>query len=88
MNLTGIWEKQAEFHEELTVELKKEIRNIIIFYQRRLKSQKGLISFCEFEKREVVVEEDGRKKNKTVGCQVIPPFASVIPRVQNMADLE
>lgn len=57
-----IWEKQAEFHEELTVELKKEIRDIIIFYQRRLKSQKGLISFCEFEKREVVVEEDGRKK--------------------------
>ena len=44
------------------MELKKEIRDIIIFYQRRLKSQKGLISFCEFEKREVVVEEDGRKK--------------------------
>lgn len=57
-----IWEKQAEFHEELTAELKKEIRDIIIFYQRHLKSQKGLISFCEFEKREVVVEEDGRKK--------------------------
>ena len=53
------------------MELKKEIRDIIIFYQRRLKSQKGLISFCEFEKREVVVEEDGRKKNKTVGCRVI-----------------
>lgn len=67
-----IWEKQAEFHEELTAKLKKEIRDIIIFYQRRLKSQKGLISFCEFEKREVVVEKDGRKLNKTVGCRVIP----------------
>ena len=67
-----IWERQAEFHEELTVELKKEIRDIIIFYQRRLKSQKGLISFCEFEKREVIVEKDGRKQNKTVGCRVIP----------------
>lgn len=67
-----IWEKQAEFHEELTAKLKKEIRDIIIFYQRRLKSQKGLISFCEFEKREVIVEKDGRKLNKTVGCRVIP----------------
>lgn len=33
-----IWEKQAEFHKELTEDLKKEIRDIVIFYQRRLKS--------------------------------------------------
>lgn len=86
-----IWEKQAEFHEELTVELKKEIRNIIIFYQRRLKSQKGLISFCEFEKREVVVEEDGRKKNKTVGCRVIPrshPLFQEFKIWQTLNDIE
>ena len=31
-----------------------------------------MISFCEFEKREVIVEKDGRKLNKTVGCRVIP----------------
>lgn len=86
-----IWEKQAEFHEELTVELKKEIRDIIIFYQRRLKSQKGLISFCEFEKREVVVEEDGRKKNKTVGCRVIPrshPLFQEFKIWQTLNDIE
>ena len=45
-----IWEKQKEFYPELTDELKQEIRDIIIFYQRRLKSQKHLISECEFEK--------------------------------------
>jgi len=45
-----IWEKQSEFHSELTNELKTKIRDVIIFYQRRLKSQKHLISNCEFEK--------------------------------------
>ncbi len=45
-----IWTKQSEFYPELTDELKSEIRDIIIFYQRRLKSQKHLISNCEFEK--------------------------------------
>lgn len=67
-----LWEKQAEFHKELTEELKKEIRDIVIFYQRRLKSQKGLISFCEFESRQIEVEIDGKKKVKTVGSRVIP----------------
>ncbi|MCF8371132.1 MAG: type II CRISPR RNA-guided endonuclease Cas9 [Bacteroidales bacterium] len=45
-----IWEIQQKHHPELTTELKKEIRDIIIFYQRRLKSQKHLIAHCEFEK--------------------------------------
>lgn len=67
-----IWEKQAEYHKELTPELKVEIRDIIVFYQRRLKSQKGLISFCEFESRKVEVEIDGTKKTKIEGSRVIP----------------
>lgn len=45
-----IWETQAKFHPELNRELKEEIRDVIIFYQRKLKSQKHLISNCEFEK--------------------------------------
>lgn len=68
----AIWEKQAEYHKELTPELKKEIRDITIFYQRRLRSQKGLISFCEFENREIIVEKDGKQQTKVVGCRVIP----------------
>lgn len=67
-----IWETQAKFHKELTNELKTEIRDIIIFYQRRLKSQKGLISFCEFESRQIETEVDGKKKTKTVGLKVCP----------------
>ena len=67
-----IWETQAKFHKELTNELKSEIRDIIIFYQRRLKSQKGLVSICEFENRQIEVEVDGNKKIKTVGSKVCP----------------
>lgn len=69
-----IWETQAKFHKELTPELKKEIRDIVIFYQRPLKSCKGLISFCEFESRqvEVEVEVEGKKKMKTIGSRVCP----------------
>ncbi len=63
-----IWEKQTEFHQELTTNLKEEIRDIIIFYQRKLKSQKGLISFCEFEQQEI--EINGKKK--TIGLRVSP----------------
>ena len=67
-----IWETQAKFHKELTEELKKEIRDVVIFYQRPLKSQKGLISFCEFESRQIEVEIDGKKKLKTIGSRVCP----------------
>lgn len=67
-----IWETQAKYHKELTPELKKEIRDVVIFYQRPLKSQKGLISFCEFESRQIEVEIDGKKKIMTVGCRVCP----------------
>lgn len=63
-----IWEVQSKYHSELTNELKTEIRDIIIFYQRKLKSQKGLISFCEFESKEVEINE----KKKTIGPKVAP----------------
>lgn len=68
----AIWETQSKFHKELTPELKKEIRDVVIFYQRPLRSQKGLISFCEFESHQIEVEIDGKKKIKTVGSRVCP----------------
>ncbi|TDD95191.1 type II CRISPR RNA-guided endonuclease Cas9 [Flavobacterium cellulosilyticum] len=46
----NIWETQTRFHPELNDKLKSEVRDITIFYQRKLKSQKHLVSFCEFEK--------------------------------------
>lgn len=67
-----LWETQAQYHPELTDKLKHTIRDIIIFYQRRLKSQKSLISYCEFEsqKREIII--DGKIRTITIGSRVIP----------------
>lgn len=67
-----IWECQKAFHPEMTETLKKELRDVIIFYQRPLKSQKGLVSFCEFESHEVKVTTDGKEKVKKRGCRVAP----------------
>jgi CRISPR-associated endonuclease Csn1 len=64
----SIWEEQSKHHSELTKELKSEIRDIIIFYQRKLKSQKGLLSFCEFESKENII--NGHKKK--IGLKVVP----------------
>lgn len=68
----AIWEKQSQYHKELTDELKKEIRDIIIFYQRPLKSQKGLIAICELEGKMTEIECDGKKKKKIIGPKVCP----------------
>src|SRR5690606_15323007 len=64
----AIWKEQSKHHSELTDKLKEEIRDIIIFYQRKLKSQKGLVSFCEFESREIEIAG----KKKTIGLKVAP----------------
>lgn len=67
-----IWETQATYYDVLTPELKEKIRDVVIFYQRKLKSQKGLINFCEFESRQVEIIENGKKKIKTNGLKVCP----------------
>lgn len=67
-----IWETQKRFHKELTDTLKKEIRDII-FYQRNLKSQKGLVNLCQFEKGEIeITTADGNTKKKTIGRRACP----------------
>ncbi|WGU68107.1 hypothetical protein QIU19_12360 [Capnocytophaga canimorsus] len=53
-----IWKTQSAFYPEiLTDELKKELRDVVIFYQRKLKSQKSLVSFCEFENKEIEIKK-------------------------------
>jgi CRISPR-associated endonuclease Csn1 len=87
----AIWETQSKFHKELTDDLKSEIRDVVIFYQRRLKSQKALISFCEFESRRIEIEVDGKKKTKTVGSRVIPrssPLFQEFKIWQRLNDIE
>lgn len=68
----AIWNTQSKFHPELTEQLKVEVRDIIIFYQRKLKSQKSLISFCEFESKEIEVKKNGQITKKKIGLKVTP----------------
>ncbi len=68
----AIWENQAKYHAVLTNSLKQQMRDVIIFYQRRLKSQKNLISLCEFERREIPILIGGEEKRITVGLKVCP----------------
>ena len=67
-----IWEVQSQYHPELTPGLKKKLRDKTIFYQRPLRSQKGLVGLCEFEHRDIRVIVDGREKTKTVGLRACP----------------
>ena len=67
-----IWETQRKFHPELTDELKHELRDIVIFYQRPLKSQKGLVGFCELESSQKEIVKDGKLKTVTVGLRCCP----------------
>lgn len=86
-----IWQTQAKFHKELTEELKTEIRDIIIFYQRKLKSQRGLVSFCEFESSRKEIMIDGKKKWKQIGYKVIPKSSPLFQEFkiwQNLNHLE
>ena len=68
----AVWEAQAKYYPVLTPALKEEIRDVVIFYQRKLKSQKGLVNFCEFERKTVEVEKDGKKTTKTIGYKATP----------------
>lgn len=72
-----LWKTQSGFHKELTPELEAKIRDEIIFYQRRLKSQKHLVSFCEFEGRKMKVMKDGVEKEIMCGPRVAPKSSLV-----------
>ncbi|AJW62371.1 CRISPR-associated endonuclease Cas9/Csn1 [Elizabethkingia miricola] len=65
---------QREKHDFLTDEVVHQLRNEIIYFQRKLKSQKGLVSICEFEGFEKTVFDKEKNKNKVVfvGPKVAP----------------
>ena len=88
-----IWETQSKFYSELTETLKVEIGDVIIFYQRKLKSQKGLISFCKFESWEqsYIEKETGKTKTRLIGNRVISkssPLYQEFKIWQNLNNLE
>ncbi|OQB44671.1 MAG: CRISPR-associated endonuclease Cas9 [bacterium ADurb.Bin157] len=47
-----LWSKQTDYHNILTPELQKKLRDEIIFYQRPLKPSDDLIGNCELETSE------------------------------------
>ncbi|MFP5042162.1 type II CRISPR RNA-guided endonuclease Cas9 [Parasediminibacterium sp. JCM 36343] len=65
---------QKEKHDFLTEEVVEKLRNQIIYYQRSLKSQKGLVSICEFEGFETTyIDKETKKEKKAfVGPKVAP----------------
>lgn len=67
-----IWDTQAKYHPQLTEVLKAEIRDVIIFYQRRLKSKKGLIAYCELEAKPISITESGKTRKVMSGPRVCP----------------
>ncbi|MCB0710326.1 MAG: type II CRISPR RNA-guided endonuclease Cas9 [Chitinophagaceae bacterium] len=67
----AICKAQQQFYQtELTDSLVEEIRNDIIYFQRKLKSQKGLVSICEFEGR--IQKDSISGKDIFVGPKVAP----------------
>ena len=71
---------QREFYPELlTDELIQRIRDRIIFYQRPLKSCKQLVSFCEFEKKERVVQV--KRINKEGAEELVERTITIGPKV-------
>ncbi|MRM83804.1 type II CRISPR RNA-guided endonuclease Cas9 [Riemerella anatipestifer] len=96
-----IWEIQAQFHPQLTLALKEQIRDVVIFYQRKLKSQKGLLSFCQFESWEIERKDENGNvilnkttqlpKRQTVGRRVAPKSSPLFQEFkiwQNINNLE
>lgn len=72
-----LWDTQAKYHPELTGDIKDKIRDEIIFYQRRLKSQKSLVSVCELEGKKIKIIVDGKEKEILVGPKVAPKSSLV-----------
>jgi CRISPR-associated endonuclease Csn1 len=65
---------QKNKHSFLTDEVIHRLKNEIIYFQRKLKSQKGLVSICEFEGFETTYIDKETKKEKStfVGPKVAP----------------
>jgi CRISPR-associated endonuclease Csn1 len=63
--------------DKLTRAFIATLRDEIIYYQRKLKSQKGLVSVCEFEGSWIKKQEDGKEKEYFVGPKVAPRSSPV-----------
>ena len=82
-----IWETQRRFHPELTDALKNEIRDTIIFYQRRLKSKKGLVAYCELEGKPMMITVNGKPKQVMTGPRVCPKSSPLFQTFKILQEL-
>ncbi len=64
--------QQNYYPETLTDDLIRKIRDEIIYYQRRLKSQKSLVSVCEFEGFWTTIKINELEKELFIGPKVAP----------------
>lgn len=70
-----IWQVQKQFYPSLlTEDLRIQVRDEIIYYQRRLKSQKGLVGTCEFEGK---WHTDSNHKERLIGPKVCPKSSPI-----------
>ena len=68
-----IWKVQQRFYPDVLTEANRNrIRNEIIYYQRPLKSQKGLVSVCTFEGKMYADKRNGYQKEIFSGPKVVP----------------
>lgn len=74
-----IWEKQKEYYPEiLTDENYTKLFHKIIYFQRPLKSQKGLVSSCRFEQTFAKDKQGNILKDETGNPKIIRP--KVVPK--------
>ncbi len=67
-----ITKQQIYYPDILTNEICNKLKNEIIFFQRPLKSQKELVSVCEFEGNWTEINSDGKTKELFIGPKVAP----------------
>lgn len=74
-----IMNEQKKHHSFLTNDVIERLRDNIIYYQRKLKSQKGLVSICDFEGFEKEIFDTKKQKNKIsfVGPKVAPKTSPI-----------
>ena len=78
-----VWDNQSSFYPVLTPELKTEIRDKIIFYQRPGKSEKDSVLFCPYESWERKIDgRDGKSRLKRMGCRVAPKSSPMYQRMR------
>lgn len=68
-----IWQTQSTYNPQFfTKELHEELRDEIIYFQRPLRSQKGLVSVCEFEGYFTKITSENTTKEVFIGPKVAP----------------